>query len=193
MMKKKNAIKHFSTKSTYFLIARNLDGVLVDFIGPILEEEIQDSREEYNNEEDEDLTLEILDELYFKTVFRNEYLDDLHENWPTYLNYFLTIAGWGVEGRDPIFPDPDGEEFTLYIRDVGIIYRYSDALNISFFVSCSPQRSAELYRDVSAYVGEVYEVMIQPSVYESQAGETLFGIKAHVANERESLLKFCSN
>ena len=87
---KKVHIKPFSTKTTYFLLSRDEAGQLADFIGPLLFEEIDEAKEEFLTTEFS--SLEVMDELYFKTIFTDHYYADFYDNWFMYLEYHLSIV-----------------------------------------------------------------------------------------------------
>ena len=193
---KKVHIKPFSTKTTYFLLSRDEAGQLADFIGPLLFEEIDEAKEEFLTTEFS--SLEVMDELYFKTIFTDHYYADFYDNWFMYLEYHLSIVhGLEVKRSNPIFPvDSDEEEFALIISNVGVIYRHQDVLNVSFFIDADPAKTAEVFHNIHTYVDEVYDMKIQPSIYYSEQSpkpKIYFGRHAYKQKKHENLLNICLN
>src|SRR5690606_21954780 len=163
-VKKKMQLKPFSTRTTYFLLSRDHNGELLDFIGPILLEEVETAKEEFQDQTH--FSLEIIDELYFATCFPDAYEEDFYHNWFLYLQYHLWVVhGLQVEISEPILPSENQEEFALVIKDVGVLYRYCKELHLSFFVNADLVKAAQLHHWIYLYTNLVYDLKIQPSIY----------------------------
>lgn len=193
-MRKRIETKAFSTKTTYFLLSRDENGELLDFIGPLLFEEIETAKLEF--EDLQHSSLEIIDELYFSVCFPDEYEDDKYHNWSTYLRYHLYVTyGLHIESTSPILPqESNEEEFALIVKDIGVIYRHCGILNVSFFTNTDPRKAAEAFHYIHLYTSNVYELKTQSPLYISEkTSKIFFGKRAYQQKNQENLLKIHLN
>lgn len=168
--------------SRFFLLTKTEDGKLAEFVGPVL----QDDLEEITlNEFDEDDKVETLDETMFKILYFEEYLNDFAHNWPDYISTLLDdndIEHDIVSDYESDEDDEDDYNFetnneVILIYNFGSIYFQDGKLLFHIQLDSNPVDVSKLSMELSKYI-EFCDFEIDEKVFVDDTGQEFIGDEA---------------
>ncbi len=161
-------MEEIKDKHTYFLFTKNKEGNIIDFSGPLFDDEVEQCRIEYfENLHDVDS----LQEETFKILYNDDYLRDFHNNWTDYIGCLLDkleldfdMIGVSIDEEEE---DPEAENFDFELDDeVIVVYnictikKNDDVITIQFNFEAKPYDVANLMLNLHKYCLDVIEVEI---------------------------------
>lgn len=142
----------------YVLYIQDENKEIIDFIGPLLDEEIPITLVEYfYNRKD----VEILQESIFKMLYKHEYIIDFKNNWIDYVICLLDSLHYKADILEVKENEDDEVKEIIVIYDVGIICQIDDSLIIQLFDNTSMFFAADCVLNITKYCFDVFDVNIE--------------------------------
>lgn len=156
----------------YFIHVKDFDGATHNFVGPALEDEI----DEIIAEDFESDNVEVVDESIFKSLYYECYQADFNEHWYHYIGTKLLSLGinsdyYEVEGDD--------DDIMLSINEFGSIFREDDKIILNVDMDSVPHMVGLISCEVTKYCGSILEVVVNQPVYVTNSEEVVVNDDAY--------------
>lgn len=178
----------------FFIITKDDEGKLYDFVGPVLSNNIDRILAEEFEKDENPIPL---DETIFKSLYFDEYVNDFKYNWSYYISVFLDSLSINHEivcfkQKENIEIEYEVNNDAILINDLGCICFNNNKLQLDITLYANPVDVAQLVLGLSKYI-IFCELTIGEKCYITENGDEFLGHDADAAFNVEKIFTFNLN